>query len=64
MTQKSIVPAKDMIITTTGGLWPRMEVKVTRPAYKPPRESDADDSKNRNQKDDRKMKQDDNRQKD
>lgn len=64
MTQKGIVPAKDMIITTTGGLWPRMEVRVTRPAYKPPRESDTPFPKNRDQKDDRKMEQEDVQQKD
>jgi len=64
MIQKGIVPAKTMIITTSGGLCPTVEIQVTRPAYKPPRENDADDSINRNQKDDLKMEQDDNYQKD
>ena len=63
MTQK-IIPAKDMVITTTSGLCPTMEVKVTRPAYKPPRESDTPFPTNRDQKDDRKREQEDVQQKD
>ena len=64
MTQKGMIPAKDMTIITTGGLVPRMEIKVTRPACKVPRESDADDSKNRNRRDGRKMEQNDDQQTD
>jgi hypothetical protein len=54
MTQQKIIPAKEMTITTTGGLIPRMEIKVTRPACKAPRESDACHSQKQSHKGDRK----------
>ncbi len=38
-TQQRIIPAKQMTIVTTSGLAPRMEVTVTRPAYKTPKPS-------------------------
>lgn len=41
-TQQRIIPAKKMTIVTTSGLAPRMEVTVTRPAYKTPKPSRED----------------------
>ncbi|MCL2348358.1 MAG: hypothetical protein FWC50_08865 [Planctomycetaceae bacterium] len=55
MTQQKIIPAKEMTITTMGGLVPRMEITVTRPACKAPRESDTSHPKNQNHKGDRKV---------
>ena len=59
MTQKRIIPAKEMTITTTSGLAPRMEIKVTRPAFKAPRESHGNNLTPQNQKDDRTIEQGD-----
>jgi hypothetical protein len=39
-----LVPPKKMIITTTGGLYPPMEIEVTRPAFRVPKESETNDS--------------------
>ena len=61
MTQRRIIPAKEMTITTTGGLVPRMEITVTRPACKAPRESDTAPPA---QKDDLKFKQGEKQRKD
>ena len=57
MTQTRIIPAKEMTITTTSGLAPRMEVTVTCPAFKAPRESNVNNSTKPNQKDDRAFEQ-------
>ncbi len=40
--QQRIIPSQKMTIVTTSGLAPRMEVTVTRPAFKTPKPSRED----------------------